>query len=148
MDTGKPKLLDQMKSIMRMKHYSLQTEKSYVQWVRRYIYFHNKRHPEEMGALAVEQNVSASTQNQTRLHGRAVRTHSRAIDEVYDQATKLRPGIECYCLYILQISYLILFSSRILRITNSSPSVPISKPPSILIKLSICLIAGSWISKR
>ena len=92
MDAGKPKLLDQMKSIMRMKHYSLQTEKSYVQWVRRYIYFHNKRHPEEMGALdvqkflsylAVEQNVSASTQNQARLHSRA--------------ATKLRPGIKCYC---------------------------------------------------
>ena len=73
MDTGKPKLLDQMKNVMRIKHYSLQTEKSYIQWVRRYIYFHNKRHPEEMGALdvqkylsylAVEQNVSASTQNQ------------------------------------------------------------------------------------
>jgi hypothetical protein len=83
--------------------HSLKTEKSYVQWVRRYIYFHNKRHPDEMGALdvqrflsylAVEQHVSASTQNQTRLHGRAARTHSRAIDEVYDQATKLRPGID------------------------------------------------------
>ena len=69
--------------------HSLQTEKSYVQWVRRYIYFHNKRHPAEMGALdvqkflsylAVEQHVSASTQNQTMLHGRA--------------ATKLRPGID------------------------------------------------------
>ncbi len=73
MDTGKPKLLDQMKSVMRIKPHSLKTEKSYIQWVRRYIYFHNKRHPDEMGALdvqkylsylAVEQNVSASTQNQ------------------------------------------------------------------------------------
>ena len=73
MDTNKPKLLDQMKNVMRIKHYSLQTEKSYVQWVRRYIYFHNKRHLDEMGALdvqkflsylAVEQHVSASTQNQ------------------------------------------------------------------------------------
>jgi integron integrase len=73
MNTGKPKLLDQMKTIMRIKHYSLKTEKSYVQWVRRYIYFHNKQHPDEMGALdvqkflsylAVEQQVSASTQNQ------------------------------------------------------------------------------------
>ncbi len=73
MNTGKPKLLDQMKNVMRIKHYSLQTEKSYTQWVRRYIYFHNKRHPDEMGALdvqkylsylAVEQHVSASTQNQ------------------------------------------------------------------------------------
>ncbi|NOY07323.1 MAG: hypothetical protein GXP33_00565 [Spirochaetes bacterium] len=40
MNTGKPKLLDQMKTIMRIKHYSLKTEKSYVHWVRRYIYFH------------------------------------------------------------------------------------------------------------
>ena len=89
MNTGKPKLLDQMKNVMRMKHYSLRTEKSYIQWVRRYIYFHNKRHPEEMGALAVqrflsylavEQYVSASTQHQTRLYSRA--------------ATKLRPGID------------------------------------------------------
>ncbi|MDA3941545.1 MAG: phage integrase N-terminal SAM-like domain-containing protein [Spirochaetia bacterium] len=88
MDTVKPKLLDQMKNVMRSKHYSFQTEKSYLQWARRYIYFHNKRHPDEMGALdiqrflsflAVEQNVSASTQNQVRLHSRA--------------ATKLRPGL-------------------------------------------------------
>ena len=56
-----------------MKHYSLPTEKSYVNWVRRYIFFHNKRHPQEMGAwevqsfpsyLAVDHRVSASTQNQ------------------------------------------------------------------------------------
>ena len=73
MNTGKPKLLDQMKTIMRIKHYSLKTEKSYVHWVRRYIYFHKKQHPIQMGALnvqkflsylAVEQHVSASTQNQ------------------------------------------------------------------------------------
>ncbi len=66
-------MLDQMKNVMRIKHYSLKTEKSYVQWVRRYILFHNKQHPGEMGALdvqkflsylAVEQHVSASTQNQ------------------------------------------------------------------------------------
>lgn len=88
MDAGKPKVLDEMKNIMRIKHYSLHTEKSYVRWVRRYIYFHNKRHPDEMGALdverflsylAVEDNVSASTQNQVRWHSRA--------------ATKLRPGL-------------------------------------------------------
>ena len=106
MDTGKPKLLDQMKNVMRIKHYSLQTEKSYVQWVRRYIYFHNKQHPKDMGALdvqkflsylAVEQHVSASTQNQAGCIAEQLRTHTRAIDEVYDQGTKLRPGIKCYC---------------------------------------------------
>jgi integron integrase len=71
--TKAPKLIDQMRQAMRIKHYSLRTEKSYINWVRRYIYFHNKRHPREMGAtevqsflsdLAVQRRVSASTQNQ------------------------------------------------------------------------------------
>jgi integron integrase len=57
----------------RVKHYSYKTEKSYVNWIKRYIFHHNKRHPQEMGSkeieefltyLAVEQNVAASTQNQ------------------------------------------------------------------------------------
>ena len=73
-DTAKqPKLLERMCEIIRVKHYSLATEKNYIQWVRRFILFHGKRHPVEMGAaeveaflsaLAVERNVSASTQNQ------------------------------------------------------------------------------------
>jgi len=69
----KPRLLDQMRDRIRVKHYSLRTENSYLDWVKRYIFFHNKRHPAEMGApevesfltyLAVDRNVSASTQNQ------------------------------------------------------------------------------------
>nr|WP_277874101.1 phage integrase N-terminal SAM-like domain-containing protein [Pseudanabaena cinerea] len=43
------KLLDRVRDAIRVKHYSYQTEKSYVQWVRRFILFHNKRHPSEMG---------------------------------------------------------------------------------------------------
>jgi integron integrase len=71
--TPKPKLLDQVRNILRVNHYSLRTEETYVHWIRRFIYFHGKRHPAEMGAfevdaflshLAVEGNVSASTQNQ------------------------------------------------------------------------------------
>ena len=67
------KLLDQIRDAIRLKHYSYSTEKTYVHWARRYILFHNKRHPAEMGAveietflthLAKEDNVSASTQNQ------------------------------------------------------------------------------------
>lgn len=67
------KLLDQLREALRLKHYSYRTEQAYVDWVRRFILFHNKRHPAEMGApeiqaflahLAVEGNVSASTQNQ------------------------------------------------------------------------------------
>jgi integron integrase len=68
-----PKLLDQLRERIRLKHYSIRTEQSYVQWVRRYIIFHGKPHPAEMGkpeleafltSLAVERNVSASTQTQ------------------------------------------------------------------------------------
>jgi len=72
--TNKPKkLLDRTRDILRNKHYSYRTELSYTSWIRRYILFHNKRHPTEMGSkeieqfithLAVERNVSASTQNQ------------------------------------------------------------------------------------
>lgn len=67
------KLLDQIRATMRVRHYSYQTEQTYIKWIRRYIFFHNVRHPAEMGAaeveaflthLAVEGNVSASTQNQ------------------------------------------------------------------------------------
>lgn len=68
-----PKLLDQVRDRLRLKHYSLRTEQAYVGWIKRYIIFHDKRHPAEMGkleletfltSLAVERNVSASTQTQ------------------------------------------------------------------------------------
>jgi hypothetical protein len=68
-----PRLLDRLRAAIRLRHYSLRTEEAYAQWVRRFILFHNKRHPLEMGAaeinqflthLAVEGHVSASTQNQ------------------------------------------------------------------------------------
>lgn len=70
--TGSPKLLDQVRLLCRTKHYSLRTEETYLLWIRRFILFHGKRHPREMGAreveafltdLAVRLNVSASTQN-------------------------------------------------------------------------------------
>jgi integron integrase len=67
------KLLDQVRDAVRLKHYSYRTEQTYVQWIRRYILFHHKRHPQEMGVpeieaflthLAVQEQVAASTQNQ------------------------------------------------------------------------------------
>jgi len=67
------KLLDQMRDTIRLKHYSYRTEESYLDWVRRFILFHNKRHPNDMGApeiraflvyLATQRKVAASTQNQ------------------------------------------------------------------------------------
>jgi integron integrase len=69
-----PKLLDQVRDKIRVKHYSIRTETQYLQWIRRFILFHGKRHPRDMGAaeveaflsyLATEGNVSASTQNQS-----------------------------------------------------------------------------------
>lgn len=67
------KLLDQVRRAIRLKGYSYRTEQAYVQWSKRYILYHNKRHPAEMGKaemedflahLAVDRNVAASTQNQ------------------------------------------------------------------------------------
>ncbi len=66
-------LLNQVRDIMRTRRYSLQTEKTYIYWIKKYIFFHHIRHPKEMGAnevgaflthLAVNENVAATTQNQ------------------------------------------------------------------------------------
>ena len=70
---GKPKLLERVREALRVKHYSIRTEESYTDWIRRFILFHGKRHPKAMGEaeisaflthLAVNRNVAASTQNQ------------------------------------------------------------------------------------
>jgi integron integrase len=69
----KPKLLDQVRNTIRLKHYSIRTERAYMDWIRRFILFHHKQHPTVMGApevraflshLAVERHVAASTQHQ------------------------------------------------------------------------------------
>lgn len=70
-----PKLLERLRIHLRTRHYSLRTEEAYLNWVRRFILYHNKRHPQDMGALeveaflshlAVDRQVSASTQNQAK----------------------------------------------------------------------------------
>ncbi|WP_119157957.1 integron integrase [Caldimonas tepidiphila] len=70
-----PRLLDRVRQEIRLRHYSLRTEQAYVDWVRRFVLFHDKRHPRDMGVveveaflsyLAVERRVSASTQNQAK----------------------------------------------------------------------------------
>ena len=70
-----PKLLDRMRAEIRVRHYSIRTEEAYIDWARRYILFHEKRHPKDMGAdevqsflsyLAMERKVSSSTQNQAK----------------------------------------------------------------------------------
>lgn len=73
MQTHPPRLLDQVRNKIRLKHYSIRTEQAYVRWIKRFILFHNKKHPSNMGKpeieaflsyLAVKRRVSSSTQNQ------------------------------------------------------------------------------------
>jgi integrase len=88
------KLLDRTRAVMRLKHYSYKTEKTYIHWMKQYFYFHKLRHPAEMSApqveaflthLAVNQSVSASTQNQA----------SAAILFLYREVLKINlPGLE------------------------------------------------------
>ena len=70
-----PKLLDQVRGKIRLKHYSIRTEQAYTDWIRRFILHFGKQHPRDMGAAEVEQfltylavqgKVSASTQNQAK----------------------------------------------------------------------------------
>src|SRR6266567_1490601 len=70
---NKPKLLDQVRDAIRVKHYSIRTEQAYVDWIKRFILFHAKRHPKEMAEEEVAQfltylarklDVAPSTQNQ------------------------------------------------------------------------------------
>lgn len=72
-ETAKPKFLERVRAILRGRHYSLRTEEAYLGWMRRFILFHGKRHPQEMGEaevaaflnhLANERTVAAATQNQ------------------------------------------------------------------------------------
>jgi integron integrase len=90
-DLPKPKLLDQVRNAIRLKHYSIRTEHSYIDWIRRYIYFHNKRHPSELDArhisafltdLAVTKKVASSTQNQALC----------ALVFLYREVLKIDPG--------------------------------------------------------
>jgi integron integrase len=73
MEPRPKRLLDQVRDAIRLKHYSIRTEQAYIGWIKRYIFFHDVRHPAEMGTaeveaflthLAVKENVAASTQNQ------------------------------------------------------------------------------------
>jgi hypothetical protein len=72
-DAKKPRLLDQVRDTIRRKHYSIRTEQSYIDWIKRFIFFHNKQHPRELNEshitaflnfLAVQKKVASSTQNQ------------------------------------------------------------------------------------
>ena len=70
-----PRLLTQVRDKIRLKHYSIRTEQAYTDWIKRFIFYHKKRHPSQMGAqeitaflthLAVDGKVAAATQNQAK----------------------------------------------------------------------------------
>ena len=92
-----PRLLDRLRAEIRLRHYSIRTEAAYVDWARRFILFHGKRHPPEMGAAGgrrvpdatspVERNVAASTQNQAKaallfLYAQVLRIDLPWLDEI------------------------------------------------------------------
>jgi integron integrase len=93
---AKPKLLDQVRAVIRLRHLSLSTEQIYVQWIRRFIIFHEMRHPQEMGAaeireflthLAVKLEVTSSTQNQALyallfLYGQVLHKEIGPVDQI------------------------------------------------------------------
>jgi len=73
MHGAKPRLIDQVREAIRRKHYSIRTEHSYIDWIKRYIFFHGKQHPSQLNEshvteflnyLAVQKKVASSTQNQ------------------------------------------------------------------------------------
>jgi site-specific recombinase XerD len=112
-----PKLLDRVRQSIRLKHYSYRTEQTYVSWIKRYILFHNKQHPQDMGVeevpaflshLAVVDQVAASTQNQAlsallilykvvleqELESvDALRAKNLGIYRLYSLSTKFKPSL-------------------------------------------------------
>ena len=102
-----PKLLDRLRQTLRTKHYAYRTEQAYVGWVRRFILFHDKRHPQEMGGaeierflthLAVEGHVSASTQTQALcailfLYKQVLQMELPALDAVRAKRPKRLPVV-------------------------------------------------------
>ncbi len=102
-ENHKPKLLDLVRTELRVNHYSKKTEEAYVGWIKRFILFHNKRHPNEMGKediqnfinhLAVNDNVSSSTQNHALqailfLYKRILKKEVGWIDEI-KHATRVK----------------------------------------------------------
>ena len=102
-----PRLLDRVRHACRVRHYSLRTEDCYADWVRRFVLFHGKRHPREMGAaeinqflthLAVEGRVSASTQNQALcalvfLYGQVLERELHGIEAVRARRPRRLPVV-------------------------------------------------------
>jgi hypothetical protein len=88
-----PRLLDRVRAEIRTRHYSLRTEETYVDWIKKFILFHHKRHPVDMGLrevetflshLASDRHVAASTQNQA-IYTHVLNRGGRGITSPLDQ---------------------------------------------------------------
>jgi integron integrase len=102
-----PRLLDQVRQVLRVGHYARTTEECYVQWITRFILFHNKRHPRDMGGpeieqflthLAVQGHVSSSTQNKALnalvfLYGRVLNRNIGRLDAIRAHRTRRLPVV-------------------------------------------------------
>lgn len=103
-NVAEPRLLDQVRGKIRLKHYSIRTEQAYTDWIKRYILHFDKQHPKDLGAVHVEQfltylavqgNVAASTQNQAKsallfLYKEVLGTALPWLDEVEQAKTSKR----------------------------------------------------------
>jgi hypothetical protein len=101
-DTRQPKLLDQVRNRIRCKHYSIRTEQAYIEWIRKFIFYHGKRHPAEMGENEiVEVRVSKVREICCSHRGLYIGAHSKAggsIIHAYPVDTyssKREPTITC-----------------------------------------------------
>ncbi len=98
MSDKQPKLLDRARNSLRQRNYSYRTEKSDVNRMKRYILFHNKQHPRELGEpeieeflthLAVKKKVAPSTQNQAR--NALIYLYQNVLNIELDEINALRP---------------------------------------------------------
>lgn len=106
-----PRLLDQVRGKIRLKHYSLRTEQTYVEWIKRFILHHGKRHPLDMGAveveafltdLAVRGRVAASTQNQAKsallfMYKEVLGINLPWLDGIESAKARRRPSVCRWC---------------------------------------------------
>src|SRR5262249_38432820 len=76
----KQKLLERARDIIRLKHYSIRTERAYLNWMRRYILFHHKRHPQEMGPAEIEAFLT-----HLAMAGNVARSTSRPVSQLLAQ---------------------------------------------------------------
>jgi integrase len=138
-----PKLLDQLRAVIRVRHYSLRTEQAYVDWSRRYILLHGKRHPRDMGAaevegflthLATERGVASATQRQARsallfLYKEVLKVELPWLDEVVSAKPSRRLPV-------------VLTTREVTALLQHMPSGPLALVAALLYGTGMRLLEG------